>query len=247
MRKLLLISFLLMHFVGYSQPMSMLLGKKATSVSYVFKNSVKATANSPYATVTTASVDMTGATEIWIATSDYVGSSVTAPTPTDNLGNTYTFVRSQTQGGSPRINLYVKYGATVSSSMTFTYPSTSNSYPGIIALGFSGTATSAPDQNNGANWGGLSGTVSKQTGAITPSLNNSLIIVAANVFIATATPTIDLGFSSPVVFQQSNASQTYSMMMSYLIQGTAASTNPTITFTPLGSNACGVIANSKPN
>lgn len=248
MRKLLYI-LLLLPFASFGQTLlpcgeaSVIYVENASG--YTFVASVTATANSPYATVTTGTVSMTGATEIWVATSDFTGSATTPAAPTDNLGNTYTLVKSQSQGGSPRINLYVKYAPTVSGSMTFTFPTTVASFPGIIAAGFTGSATSSADQNNSAAWGSLSGTVTKQPGSITPSANGSLIITAANVFVAASAPTIDAGFSTPI-FQQSNAGQTYSMMLSYLVQSTAASVNPNITFTPSGANACGVIANSKP-
>lgn len=242
----LIISFLLISAVSFcGNPMSRLLLKNNAVATIVFKNSVKATANSPYATVTTAAVDMSGSDVIYIATSDYAFVGAVLTSLTDNLGNSYPLIRSQTQAGGPRISIYRCYSPSGAlSSMTFTYPSITNSYPGIIAAGFSGTSGAAVDHQNSAGWGGLSGTTSQQPGSITPTQNGELIIVAANVFVATATPTINSGFSA-AIFQQSNAGQTYSMMMSYYIQPTASAINPTITFTPLGSNACGLIISSK--
>lgn len=247
------ISFILILFSAYAScgqeyycPIPA--GTKANSASsnYVFVSSVAAAAATPYTSVTTGTVSVTGANLIVIIITTYRGAATfPIPAPTDNQGNTYTRITSTNAGGGPAIDIFYCYSPVVSASQTFTSPVNATSFPSIIAYAFSGAASSPSDQFNSNNSTTLAGAATLQTGSVTPSTNGQLLITGLNAFLATATPTINSGFGTPIFISSTVPGQTYSTAASFLIQTTAITENPTWSFTPLGAQAATVIVTFK--
>jgi len=194
--------------------------------------------------VTTTGIDTSGATLIIVTISTFRGAG--APiAPTDNKGNSpYAATVEAEAGGGPTISSWYFFNPTVGTGHTFTYTQTT-SFPSIIVTAFSGAASSPYDQHNTNSSSTLSGTVTMQPGSVTPSTNGQLILTAINAFIASSSPTIDSGFSTPIFVKSIVPGNTYSTAVSYLIQNTAAAVNPTWTFTPGGANAATIITTYK--
>ena len=139
MKKFILIIALLIHLSAFAQ--------------VVLVNHVGST------TGTTSAVSGTGANFIAICTD--------ISQPTDSSGNTYTLAYQYDFPGEISTGLWVAFGPTVTSSMTFTTPSPVTS---ISVLLFSGVA-SGPDQKNGA-----AHAQPLSLPSVTPTNNNELLI-----------------------------------------------------------------------
>jgi hypothetical protein len=127
---------------------------------------------------TSAAVNMTGANFIAVCESAVL---YPALIPTDSLGNLYTLVYQSNNAAY----LYTSpIGATVSSSMTFSAPG----WP-IAVMGFSGVASSTPDQTHAGTAGSPT-----TTGSITPTNANELILSC----LSTTGQTGDAGMAATV-------------------------------------------------
>lgn len=168
----------------------------------------------------TSAVDTTGADLLVIST----GSYLSAATVSDSKGNTWNSLTSYA-GGLAVVRTFYAVNPTVGSGHTF---SCSGSYPAIGMIAFSGATTTTPfDLENGS--GGSSGTTN-QSGAITPSENNSLVVGASSIWNGgdgNHISSIDGGFTLEVDVAKGGAN--FGIAMSYIIQTSAASANPTWT------------------
>jgi hypothetical protein len=167
------------------------------------------------------SLDTTGANLLIAITHDYEPTA--AGTLTDSKGNTWTPLTAYTRAGATRQRIYyVTNSPTVGSGHTITYTVT-NIYGVVTFLAFSGAHATAPfDTENG---GGFSNTTF-QAGSVTPAVDGSLIL-AALTYAQTRTVSINLGFSTPVQTDYNGGTAARGGAVAYLVQGTAASVDPT--------------------
>jgi len=169
--------------------------------------------------VTSGSIDTTGANLIVVAVNTY---SVTTPTFTDSAGNTWTSLTSQ-GSGQARSQIFYCFDPTTSSTHTFSI-SGGTIYPAVAVIALSGAA--AFDQENGASGSG-SGSVAP--GSMTPTEDDEIVVstfsdsnVAGSV---TATPS---GFTTLGALNATSLSE--GIDLAYQIQTAAAARNPTWTF-----------------
>jgi hypothetical protein len=173
--------------------------------------------------VTTSPINTTGANFIVVA----VSSEARPGAFTDSSRNTWTALSQYgpTSHGAGMRLLY-SYNPTVSSTQTFTFLETTPSYPSIAVAAWSGVEASPFDAQNGSSV--LSGAGTYQTGSITPSANGELLISAIGES-STSADTIDSSFT---VIEHQNYSGAFGISLAYLIQGNAASVNPSWTIGP---------------
>jgi hypothetical protein len=181
---------------------------------------------SSVSTATSSPLNTTGANWIGVSVASGPGASFTV---TDSNSNTCAkvpdanapYVQSYTQ-----TVVYQCVNPTVGSGHTFTITGTGLQFCAAVEA-FSGVATSSPyDQGNGNTSGGNT----SQTGAITPGVNNEVIVTSVSTYApGVVTPyTIDSGFT---ITDQADAvaSTTFGCGMAYLVQSTAGTINPTWT------------------
>lgn len=197
------------------------------------------------ATTTSSPVDTTGA-DLLVAVLSWsvAGSTEGEPVVTDSYGNTWNTLTTCI-GHSSGLQSRLVYceNAVVGTGHTFTLTVTLGTLRAVTfsVQGFSGSNASPFDVQN--QFGTDSAILSMQAGAVTPSLDDSLIVFG-HVSGGTSTFTVDEGFA--ITFQQA-AGADYGSVLAYLIQGTAATVNPTVSFTAkeLDEN-CAMIAVFKP-
>lgn len=187
---------------------------------------------------TTSGINTTGASLIVVGVTSWEGSTIGAVT--DSRSNTWNALTAQAVAGDPRTQLFYSINPTVGAAHTFTY--TATDYVGAITVAaFSGADLSAPfDQENGASSESMS---SLQTGSITPTENNELVVTATNHNQASGTFTINS--SMTITNQTPAAGANYGTALAYIIQTTAAAINPTWTFGGGSQNSAVVIASFK--
>lgn len=169
---------------------------------------------------TTGAIDTTGANFIVVAaTLDALGT----PAISDNKGNSYSIFLSAATGTFSRERLYYVINPTVGSGHTFTITNT-NIHPTICVAAFSGVNTSSTFDVENTNVDNSSGTTI-QAGSITPSNNDSLIVAAFGM-TAAGSASINSGYT---ITDQVSTGNSWGLALAYLIQTTAAATNPTWT------------------
>jgi len=174
---------------------------------------------------TTSGVDTTGADLIVLAITG-VSTKVDIAAVSDSNSNTWTgLTASSANSGGAKTRLFYCLNPTVGSGHTFTL-STTGIYSGIIAQAFSGAANSSVfDQENSLV---TASATSANTGSITPTENNEMIVFAGPGGNAASY----LSSSSVGTVTQSttgNSGQDYSVGAGYYVQTTAAAINPTLT------------------
>lgn len=183
---------------------------------------------------TATSFDTTGKTVIVLGVSYQ---NEVAPTVSDNKGNSYTLVQTQTSGLGPGIRLYKCEAPSVGSGHTFT-ATASGGYVsiGVLAAESAGVA----DGDNGANTGGAT---SLATGSVTPTADGDLFVTARTLDSgAAAGLAIDSGFTiqGSVAFSGGNY---YGVAIAYEIQsGSGAAENPTWSQTASTRIAAAIVA-----
>ncbi len=132
---------------------------------------VKASAVAPaVGTVTTSSVDTTGASLIIIAAAHY-NATTAEVTPSDNKGNTWTAGGNDaTPGVAFRARFYYCINPTVGSGHTFTIAGT-DTYPAIFVEAWSGLSGATLDQ---ANFNYSASATSITAGNINPTTSSSI-------------------------------------------------------------------------
>jgi hypothetical protein len=185
------------------------------SFTFVDSDQAKGTSSS-------AGIDTTGATVIVIARS-----YGTSTTPTDSKGNTWTALTAQENSFGITSRLWYCVCCTVGTGHTFN----ANASDGTITV-MAFTSTNAPlfDTENGALHP-ASGTTFAP-GSITPAANDSLVVAAAagaGGSLTTWTSVTGGGFGTLTEVADNSGGSTIAIGMDYVIQTTAAATNPTFT------------------
>lgn len=167
-------------------------------------------------------INTTGSKLIILGVGRYLGNTVS-----DNQSNTWTLAGSSSaNSGGGVAEVFYCYNPVVNASHVFTI-SGSNSYAVMFVEAFSGSAAAPLDQQNSAV---ANSTSTIQLGAITPTLGNELVVtVATNTGTATTSITVNQGFLQPSSFINGVGGTFFGGMMAYLIQGGAATVNPTWT------------------
>ncbi len=162
-----------------------------------------------------SAINTTGATLLIAGTSLFSGS----PSMADSKSNSgWTPLTSYSTGVYVSTLLYVA-NPTVGSGHTFTL---SGSFPALWVAAFSGVTLSSPfDVENGST-----GTVAIQTGSVTPSQNNELVITVLTVATTTGAAAIDNGFTI-LDGAASDGGSYVGGALAYKVQTTAAAVNPT--------------------
>ncbi len=170
---------------------------------------------------TTAGINTSGANLIVVA---YEWFANNTPTLTDNKSNTWTLLTQSWCGGTCGV-LQIAYcsNPTVGSGHTFTITASGDAFA-ICAAAFSGAKSSAPfDQQNHAI---TAGATSLQTGSVTPSEANELVIYGlGDAFTGT------VSVNSGAIIDQLPLvpSIALALALAYEIQTTATTRNPTWT------------------
>jgi hypothetical protein len=176
--------------------------------------------------IDTAAINTTGANLIVFGVGQYNNAS--PPAPTDSAGNTWTGLTTYTAGATTFYSqrIFYCYNPTTSASHVFEF-SSSGTFPGLCVQAFSGSAASPFDVQNGT--GNQSTISSLQTGSVTPSLSNELLVTVCTFGNAGAgTASANSGFTTTDTF--TNGANCVGMGMAYLRQGSAAAVNPTWTW-----------------
>jgi hypothetical protein len=191
--------------------------------------------------ITTSAINDVGANLLVV----HVASGVLSPTYTlsDSSSNSW--------GSTPALHINSANGAidtwflvapTVTSSQTFTVTGSGNTYPSIVVESFSGPSSpviTLDRSSSGATSGGLQSSV--QTGSITPTANNELIVTSVSLSNSQgSTPTVDSGITQ--LDYMNNNSTNEGVAAGYLIQPAAAAINPTWTWPTLDDSAANILS-----
>ena len=190
-------------------------------------------------TGTSGAIDTTGANLLVLSISEDSASSATI---SDSKSNTWTALATSTST-NVKSTIYYVASPTVGSGHTFT--STGLVQASLaIASAWSGANSTPFDQENGqvSNVGGTS----LQTGSVTPSENDELLIamVGCNAEPLGGTFSVDLSFT---IVQENIfvAGTNYAGAQAYQIQTTATARNPTFSWTGSSNNKSARIATFK--
>lgn len=189
-------------------------------------------ASSGGVSVTGPTLNTTGATVgfAWLACT----SSVSAPTITDNYGNTWTAVFNQTHSSGARGVLYTAENITTGSAHVVSSPAVGNS-PSIYLAFFSGHRIAGmTDQSNYST--GTS--ASPQPGSVTPGEGNCLVLTMTSTFAGTPAPTVNGSYTYDSYYCNQGGNH-LGGGLGRIIQTSATATNPTWT---LGNSAGHVTA-----
>jgi hypothetical protein len=200
-------------------------------------------------TSASVSIDTTGA-DLIVAVCTSYGNSPPA-TLTDSNGNTWATAVDLAPGGSYLIG-YILYAhkPVVGANHTFTWDVTGGAllYGTLEVLAFSGSSLTDPvlDQTNSLY---STSSATSQPGAILPSQNNSLIITGSSQSPDNSSALTSLAIDAPYIVVESqpyNPGNYFGGGAAYQFQATAASTNPTWSWTPAYTGqAIAVIASFK--
>lgn len=188
---------------------------------------------------TSPAINTTGASLIVLG---ITASNGVTPTPaiSDSKGNTYTLLTNATAASNQNSWLYYCSNPTVGTGHTFTF-NLSGGLDNMVVAAFSGVKTSAATDQINHNQG--TGTTLKP-GAITPSVDNCLIVTTLSTALVGSSVSIDLGYTT-TDYSALVASNAYGVGLAYLVQGAKAATDPTWTVnTSVTLAAC--IASFKP-
>lgn len=192
--------------------------------------------------VTTSAIDTTGATLIVISANYITGATLSAPTDSKSNGTPTALTARNGTGGSASTRLYYwDHPASVGSGHTFTF--TCNGWPTIGVMAFSGTKTGGFENENGNGQGAAT---SNQTGSCAATQNGSLFVTGLGVYVPSVTGIgVDGGYSANKLTHNSDGTSVAGAI-SYFLQGTAGTENPTWSWTSSRSNAA-AIADFKPD
>lgn len=186
--------------------------------------------------VTTASINTTGASILVAGIVDY--QAVSVGTMSDSKSNTWNRLTETYIVG--RVVIYYSINPTVGSGHTFTYTNT-GAYPAIAVGAFSGAKLTSPfDQEGNISDGSGSGSV--QYGTITPTESNELWVAILGLDASSSTPTIDSSFTR-AEFKNYSGGVNFGIALGYFIQGAASALAPTWSYSAVNAEA--VIATFK--
>jgi len=182
---------------------------------------------------TTGSIDTTGADLIVIGLAVDDGYN---GTPTDSKSNTWTQAASSYTQGNVRVRLWYTVPSSTGSGHTFTFSGTP--VGSMFVAAFSGAAQSSPlDQQNGANGFGSS----LQTGSITPTESNELVVSVYSANAAASPMSVNSGFTETNEIDFGSGDH-YGGTMAYLVQTTASGVNPTWSRTGTNGQAATIVS-----
>lgn len=175
----------------------------------------------------TSTINTTGAgTNFFVV---IVGSENPVMSISDNRGNSYTLVRTDTYIGLPNndyLKIYTCVPTTLAASTTVTVVSTGG-FPTFQMATFAGVISSPIDQQNGNSIHAIGTTI--QAGSITPTVNKELIVAGyMNDNDPAGVGTLINGGFTITDFRQIGGSNV-GTGMAYLIQTVATPANPTWT------------------
>lgn len=171
---------------------------------------------------TTSAVDSTGATLAVVGVTLQDGSTAIV---SDSKSNTWTSLTQAVNTDNPDVVLFYAKNLVAGASHTFTV---AGSHANFCVLTFSGVSTSAPFdvQNTKVVLGGATTIHPNGTSPVTPSANNSLWVTTAAGRNAIVANSLGLSFTQAGTVM----GPFYSNSMAYFVQTTAASLDPTWTF-----------------
>lgn len=167
---------------------------------------------------TTGAVDTTGA-NLLVVSGGWFNGVTPDPTFTDSKGNTWTALTKQTDAGLSG-RMWWCSPTSVGSGHTFDMAGSTLAISFYIQA-WSGAAASPYDGENGAS---ANATAVIQTGSLTPSQANDLIVSSFVPSVA-GTYTVDSGFTISDTIQF-NSGVNEGGAQAYLIQGAASAVNP---------------------
>lgn len=180
------------------------------------------------ANITTAGIDTTGATLLFVHIA-FLSSGGRTMSVSDSKGNTWTALTHRAgSGGALTLQVYYVANPTVGTGHTFTATNGgANAFPGITAQAFSGVIATSPfDLENGAD---ISAASTFQPGSVTPSEGNELVITGIQQNVAASFPfTID-GSYNLLGQVTADGGDCIGVATAYIVQTTALATNPTWT------------------
>lgn len=184
---------------------------------------------------TSSALDTTGADFLVVNVGSDQGVTVTM---SDSKGNTWaTAVGPTTAGFSAISTIFYSRPTSVGSGHTVTVTCSGGS-PSIDVMAWSGSTASPLDQTNKADGGG---NTTLQAGSITPTVDGCLIVAGCGREDTTGAMTINLSYTIADQQVQAN-SQHRGSAIAYLVQGTAAASNPTWTDTAAGIDGATIAA-----
>lgn len=189
-------------------------------------------------TVTTAGINTTGANLLVVVLSDFDDGTTTLQ---DSRTNTWTGLTARRAADGTRVRIYYVASPSVGAAHTFTATKDTNqTFPGLCVAAFSGGHTAPFDQQNG---GTTAGATTLQTGSVTPSENNELLIAGIS-FFSSDPATINSAFNIANALDVDDfGGGSMGCALAYQIQTTATARNPT--WTILTSAAAAAIATFK--
>lgn len=206
-------------------------------MAYAFINSVQTPG--ALAGSTSAAIDTTGATLLVMTTGHQSGNTLVV---SDSYGNTWTSLTASSGGTDPVSDIYYVNNPTVGSGHTFTTSGGAFIFAVAQTYAFSGNDTSSPFDVENTNFVPyFTSTPDIQTGSVSPTNDNSLIVAAVGTNTGTTPFTIDSSFTG-VLAQALVGSQNVGAGGAYLIQGSKAAVNPTWTITSGSGNLSAAIA-----
>lgn len=194
---------------------------------------VKQAASSGAASVTSSSLNTTGA-NLLIAVTSFVPGIGNTPVISDSKGNSWTDRTFYSSTQPSYITLSYSIPSSVGSSHTFTTTNSQTSYKNLFVLAFSGCHATTPfDKEAGS--GASSQSSPKTFGSVTPAVDGSVVIAAhANTF---GTSISASGFTSAGTTAWTGNG--IASAVSYLIQTTATASNPSWSWSGGSFNVCG--------
>jgi hypothetical protein len=208
MRKLFLFAGLIMLFLAPNAP--------AANFAFVSEAHASSTGGGGPVDVT---INSTGANVLVAVLSCDYGSAGYVGSP-DFAGNTWTALTAKTQVGGSQVQLWYSIPTSVGAGHVIRFTSSTSFYGAGYVLAFSGGAAS-PFEAEGAGATNSGATI--QPGSLTPALNNELVVTALSNYAGT--PTIS-GMTGSYGLASSGGNH-YGVGIAYLIQTTAAASNPT--------------------
>lgn len=173
--------------------------------------------------VTSSSIDTTGADLLVVVVSDY--SAASEGTLSDSKSNTWTKRTIYNDGSIQRTVAYYAKNPTVGSGHTFTVNGTAH-YPGIAVAAFSGADTSAPYDTEAGSYGSTSPFAA---GSITPSQSDSLVISGAGYWVSGVVDASSINGGFTLASHVAKGVAGFGAGVAYLIQTSAAAANPSWT------------------
>ncbi len=186
---------------------------------------------------TTGTITTTGANLLVAVLSGY--NSFNTPTVTDSKSNTWTPLTLQNSVGNHSLVIAYSVPTSVGTTHSFNLVG-ATTYGSLCVISVSGSHTTPFDQENG-HIATISSTV--QAGSVTPTQDNELIIAGVSGDGDSNASSIDGSYN--LVENQTTTANCQSGALAYLIQTSAAATNPTWTLTGSANIPIAVIATFK--